>query len=411
MKKVYTGIDIGSDSIKMITAEIFDQKARVLASSSVRSVGVKKGVITDPKMVADSIRLAVKELESMLGLKIEEALVNVSSNGMDVSIVTGESSVEDEVTGEEVTNALKNAVLGRVEEDRELITIQPIVFALDDEMNLQDPKHLKGQELSVKAVMSTVPKQNVKDVLTVMKLAGLKAVDLTFGICGDYASAMTDEMKSQAGAVINIGHDKTEVAILNKGIMIKNEILTVGSKHVDSDICYIYKVDRTRARQLKETFAVASKRYADYNDVVEIEGKDGEKLTINQSEISEIVEARLKQILNLAKKQINLLTKREISYIIITGGISELAGFQYLVEEVLGRTASTLNLTTMGVRHNKYSSVLGMIKYFDQKLELRGKKYSMFQDRKMEEMKTTKKKSNLSSDTVISKVFGHFFEN
>ena len=57
-------------------------------------------------------------------------------------------------------------------------------------------------------------------------------------------------------------------------------------------------------------------------------------ISINQLEISEIVEARLREILKLSKKQINLLTNKEIRYIIVTGGITEIAGFQYLVENV-----------------------------------------------------------------------------
>ena len=179
----------------------------------------------------------------------------------------------------------------------------------------------------------------------------------------------------------------------------------------DHDIKYIYKVDTTTARRLKETFAVASFQYADYNDVTEITGKDTTNLVIRQSEISEVIEARLKQILKMAKKEINSLTKREISYIIITGGISELAGFQFLIDECLGTKAMTLNMTTMGARHNKYSSVLGMIKYFHQKLELRGKKYSMFEDNQIEELQGLKKKTSLASDNIISRCFGHFFDN
>ncbi len=410
VKKIYTAIDIGSDSIKMVTAEMIGTKAHVLASSSVRSVGVKNGWITDPNMAANSIKLALKEMESMLGTKVEQAIVNVPTEDIEITIVMGQIEIEEEVTNDDVVKVLKDALLGQVEEHRELITIYPISFTLDDKENIKDPKGMLGSHLEVKAVIATVPRQSVRQVLSTMKLCNIEVVDMAFGVSGDYAEVRNKTIDSQVGAIVNIGFDKMEVSVLNKGIMIKNQILSLGSKSVDHDIRYIYKVDQMTARKLKETFAVATKRYADYNDVIEIESKNQEKLVINQSEISEIVEARLKEILNLAKKQINLLTKREISYIIITGGISELAGFQYLVEDVLGRRATTLNMTTMGVRHNKYSSVLGMIKYFDQKLELRGQEYSMFQDSKIEEMKATKKK-NMSSESTLSKVFGHFFEN
>lgn len=410
--KFYTGIDIGSDSIKIVVSEFVDHKTNILAATSVRSVGVKKGLIVDPNMVMQSLKLALKEIEEMLGIKIKDAIVNVPIDEVEFTILGGTVAISDgEVTGEDVTNVLKDALLGQEKEDRELVTISPIGFRVDDSENVKDPKGLAGKELEVKAVTTTIPKRNLQQVLSIMQECNINVVDVTFGAVGDYAVIQNKDFDSKVGAIINVGSEKTEVSVFNKGIMIKNEIIPIGSKNVDRDLCYIYKIDQMTARKLKETFAVASKQYADHFDVIEIEGKDQEKLVINQSEISEFVESRLKEILNLAKKQINLLTKREISYIIITGGISELAGFQYVVENYLGRSAITLNMTVMGVRHNKYSSVLGMMKYFDQKLELRGKQYSMLEEEKVEELRSTKKKSNVSHDTVINKVFGHFFEN
>ncbi|MDE5587042.1 MAG: hypothetical protein K2I72_01570, partial [Bacilli bacterium] len=104
-----------------------------------------------------------------------------------------------------------------------------------------------------------------------------------------------------------------------------------------------------------------------------------------------------------------ILTNREISYIIITGGISELAGFQYVVENVFDRRATTLDIRTMGVRNNMYSSAFGMIKYFYYKLESRGKTYSMFNESQAEELVSTNRKmSGMANDSIIHKVFGYF---
>ena len=44
---------------------------------------------------------------------------------------------------------------------------------------------------------------------------------------------------------------------------------------------------------------------------------------------------------------------------------------------MFGAMAKVCNITTMGIRHNKYSSVLGVVKYFNDKLALRGKDYNM----------------------------------
>ena len=118
-------------------------------------------------------------------------------------------------------------------------------------------------------------------------------------------------MDKSLGAVINIGSDKIDVSIFNKGIIIKEENIDLGSKNIDKDISYIYGVDLTTSRTLKENFAVCSRRYADVNDVLEIETKSGDKIIINQYEISEVVESRVVELLKLAKKQINNLTKEK----------------------------------------------------------------------------------------------------
>ena len=70
------------------------------------------------------------------------------------------------------------------------------------------------------------------------------------------------------------------------------------------------------------------------DEPVIVEDKNGDKIKINQFSASEIVMSRLEEILNLAKKQINLLTKKQISYIIITGGVTETAEFKNIVDYI-----------------------------------------------------------------------------
>ena len=47
MKNIYTSIDIGSDTIKVVTCELYHNKLNLLAASSVKSKGIKKGLIID----------------------------------------------------------------------------------------------------------------------------------------------------------------------------------------------------------------------------------------------------------------------------------------------------------------------------------------------------------------------------
>jgi len=411
MKKIYTGIDFGSNYIKVVVAEVIGKCFHVLAHSIVKSKGIKKGIIIDSDETVKSLKIAIKEVEESLGVKIDQAIVNVSSSGVIFDIVDGNIDVKNDekiITAKEVTNVFQDAVIGKIKEGYELITIMPIAFAIDQN-KVDSPLLLEGENLAVKAVIASVPKENVYPVTEVLKRCDIEMVDVTFGIVGDYFEARTKELDNTVSAIINIGYDTTEVAVFNKGIMIKCDKLPVGSRHVDKDIAYGYNIKRGQAAYLKEKFAVSNTRYASGNDIIDFKNQNGDKVRISQIEISEIIEARLKEILKLAKKQINILTNREISYIILTGGITELAGFQYNVENIFERGTSTLNIETMGIRNNMYSSSIGMLKYFDRKIEIRGKTYSMFNDKKIVDITSTKKKLlDNSDDTILKKIFKNF---
>lgn len=411
MRKIYTGIDLGSDSIKIVVASKKEDRFVVLATSSSKSQGIHKGQITNTKDAVASLKKCILETEDMLGVKLKKAIVCVPTENASITIATGEVNVEDQtsITGDDIGRVLKEAVTGKLSEEEELITAMPIHFKVGEEL-VKDPKKMKGDTLEIKTVIATLPKEPLYRLLEVVRLAGIETVDVAFQTTGDYFQVRNDRIDSEVGAIVNIGYEKTDVSIFNKGIMIKNATIPIGSRFVDKDISYVYKLEEETARKLKEEFATAVTRYADTNDVCEVSLEDGTSKEIEQPELSKVVESRVYEILKLVKKEVKALTNREISYIIITGGLSELAGFQYAVEDILERKARICNIKTMGVRHNKYSSVIGLLEYYDDKLKLRGKNESMFTSLDVD-LLLKEKKQEVSNDHIVSKVFGHFFDN
>ena len=47
MRHIYTSIDLGSDTIKAVTCELYNGKLNLLSSSTIKSTGIRKGVIVD----------------------------------------------------------------------------------------------------------------------------------------------------------------------------------------------------------------------------------------------------------------------------------------------------------------------------------------------------------------------------
>lgn len=408
--QLITSLDVGNEEIKVIVASAFNNKCNVLASTSIRSSGIKKNTIYNEKKLRDSIKLAIAKTEEKIGMKIREIILLIPSNTVKMTIETGLVDIKDNIVrGSDIKRALADAKKDTFDDTRELVSVLPISFTVDDNISVSNPIGEEGNKLFVKAVVSTSLKSEIYPLISIVSSLGISIVDIVHKSQADYYTVSNNSLDRKLGCVINLGGDVTTVSIFNKGIMIKNSYIPLGSSSVDKDISFVYKVDIKTARHLKETFALAVPRYADKYDSVDVVTLENKSITVTQSEISKVIESRLNEILKLAKNEINRLTKREISYIIVVGGISELAGFNYIVEDVLSRNASCLDMQQMGARHNKYTSAFGAIKYFYKKCLLTEEDISMFPQDVVETFLSPKKR-NTGSENIVSKFLHHFYD-
>lgn len=413
MKHIFSSIDIGSDTVKIVVCELYNNKLHLLAASSVKSKGIKKGLITNVNDATVSIKKAFNEVESMLGIKIKKVIASVPSYFAEFTKISGEVKITDEdgiVSSDDVVNLFQVAMKDRLKQHQEMVTIMPIDFKLDDTEGISVPIGLVGRNLKTRAILASVPRKNIYSVVSILDSIGIEVVDVMLGSIGDIYSYKTKELESKVGAVINIGSETTTVSLYNKGIVVKNSVIGLGGKSIDNDIAYMYKIDLKEATKIKEKFALAHKKHASTSDFYEVESATGENIKISQYEVSEIVESRIEEILELGKKEINILTNREVEYIIITGGVSNMAHIEYVADEIFNKKAIIGNIRLVGLRNNIYSTAFGNIIYFINKLKLKGKSYTMVGSSDMEDLSSVRKNTtNTSNETMLERVFGYFF--
>lgn len=412
MKHVYTSIDIGSDSIKIVVSELFHGKLNLLAASSVKSKGIKKGLIVDGKQASISLKKALDDIEQMLGIKIKRVIATIPNYFSEFIIIKGSIDLnpEMEINGQDIVKVFQEAMKSKTVENKQMVTVIPIDFTVDNELGIKDPKGKHGNKLSTRSVMVVTPKKNILSVVSLLENAGLEVIDVSLNSIGDISSIKDKVVKEKVGAVINIGHETTSVSLFNKGIIVNNSMISVGGKNIDNDIAYIYKLKPNDARIVKENFALAHKKHASKTDYYEITNKLEEDIKINQFEVSEVVQARLEEILVLARKEINVLTNREVDYILITGGTSSMNNFSIIAEDVLGEKARVTDVHLIGLRNNKFSAAVGNIAYFISKQKLKGKYFSLVSREDMDTLSSTKKNLiNISNESMLGKVFGYFF--
>ena len=258
--------------------------------------------------------------------------------------------------------------------------------------------------------MISVPKKNIYSVIGVLSGAGLEVVDITISGLADYYQVRNKKLDKKVGAIINLGHETTNVSVINNGKIMNTETIQLGGINIENDIAYVFGTNIIDARKIKEKFALCNKRFINLNETYELTNNIGENIKLNQLEVTEVVQSRLAEILKLARKQISLLTKRNIDYIVITGGLTEIKSFKNLVYEILGKDVIIYLMDVIGIRDNKYTTVLGMIKAFHDKMLIRGKEYSMVSTEDIE-LLLTPDDNKKNEKPVVSKIFKGFIRN
>ncbi len=411
MKHIYTSLDIGSDSIKIVVCELYKNKLNLLACASYKSKGIKKGLIVDVDAASSSIRGAIMQIENILGVKIDKVIASVPSYLAEYSVIKAVIDVPSKiVTKKDILDVIDKAIASKTLEDKEVVTALPVDFKLDNGISIKDPLNMETQKLGVRAVLVTTPKKNIYSVVGLLESMNITTVDISTNGIGDFYAFKNKEITKGVSAIINIGSEITNISLYNRGIIVKSSIINMAGKNIDKDISYMYKTDRETSENLKIHFALAHKHNASTSDMCDIKTSLDDELRINQFEISEVVSSRIEEILNLAKKELNILTSKKIDYIIITGGTSNMADIEYVASDVFGKDIRIGNIRLVGIRDNKYSSCVGNVVYFISKLKLKGQDYLMFSADDISRLSSIRKSyQEIDNEKMLGNLMEYFY--
>lgn len=305
---------------------------------------------------------------------------------------------------------MQASVKGNIPREMELITVMPIMFKVDDQKTRM-PKGMKGESLTVRSVVVSTMKKDIYLAAKCLEKCGVEVIDIMLPSIGSYFAHNNETTDADTGVVVDVGHDTIKLAVFNKGIIINNLVMNIGGKNVIDDISFVYKLNEKDSSNLSYSLALANKKNAKESEREVIVNNLGEKIVVNQYELTEVVMSRLHEMLNMAKNQINYLTKKEISYIIIVGGLSEFKDISLSVESVFGKNASIGRIMVVGARDNKYSSCIGMIRYFKEQLVFKESEFSIMSEEEIDSIVYGKGHKNPSGESILGKVFGIFFDN
>jgi type IV pilus assembly protein PilM len=236
-KKTTVALDIGSGLIKLVvvTHGVGDPVLTKVAYTSVVDDAIVEGEIMDPGIVAD----AIKGLLASAGVKTKQVVIAVG--GRDVIIKKIQMDRMKEADAREVI---------RWEAE------QHVPFDMENvELDFQilDPE---GEGLQMTVLLVAAKRELVENKVALLAEAGLtpSVIDVdAFALHNAFEINYPDEMRGVVG-LVNIGHEMTNINILEDGIPVLTRDLPVGTRRFREDIQRERGLSAEEADQLLQGF-------------------------------------------------------------------------------------------------------------------------------------------------------------
>jgi len=218
-KKTTVALDIGSGLIKLVvvTHGSGDPVLSKVAYTSVVDDAIVEGEIMDPGIVADAIR----GLMASAGVKTKQVVIAVG--GRDVII---KKIQMDRMTEAEARSVIRWEAEQHVPFDMENVEL---------DFQILDPE---GEGLQMTVLLVAAKRELVENKVSLLAEAGLapSIIDVdAFAIHNAFEINYPDEMRGVV-ALVNIGHEMTNVNILEDGIPVLTRDLPLGTRRFREDM-------------------------------------------------------------------------------------------------------------------------------------------------------------------------------
>ncbi|EFI84460.1 Cell division protein FtsA [Listeria grayi] len=421
--EIYVSLDIGTSSVKVIIAEMANERLNIIGVGESPSQGIKKGIIIDIDKTVDSIKKAISQAERMVGVEISQVIVGIVSNQVHLEPCHGIvaiSSENNEITDDDVWNVMDAAQVVSLAPDREIISTIPDQFIVDGFSGITDPRRMIGVRLEMEGTLVTGSKTILHNTLRCVERAGLEVTDIVLQPLAEASISLSEDDKEFGTALINVGAGTTTISVFEQGKLTYTNVLSVGGENISKDLSLGLNTSTANAEQVKVEHG-----YAFYDDASadEVVGVDvigsNQKQHFTQLEVADIIEARMEEIFQLVINDLASVGKSNLpgGYVITGGGVA-VPGSIDLAGKVFASHVRLASPDYIGVREPRFTTAVGLIQSAYEQALVEGRDVSS----KPQELTETeqantsapkpkpKKSDNEKVSTKVKNFFGAFFE-
>ncbi|MFC3931389.1 cell division protein FtsA [Streptococcus dentapri] len=364
----FTGLDIGTSSIKVLVAEWVDGQMNVIGVSNVPSSGVKDGIIVDIEAAATSIKEAVEQAEEKAGISIDKVNVGLPANLLQIEPTQGMIPViteSKEIKDEDIERVVQSALTKSITPEREVISLVPEEFIVDGFQGIRDPRGMMGIRLEMRGLIYTGPSTILHNLRTTVERAGISVETIIITPLSLAKSVLNEGEREFGATVIDMGGGQTTVASMRAQELQYTNIYPEGGDFVTKDISKVLQTSIQTAEALKFNFGTADLTEASQTETAQVEcvGSD-EPVEISERYLSEIITARVRHIFDRVKQDLERGRLLDLpGGIVLVGGAAMLPGVVELAQEVFGTQVKLHIPNQVGIRNPMFANVISLVEY------------------------------------------------
>lgn len=322
-KNITVGIDLGSHLVKVMVVEHLKERdkktSRIIGTGKAEARGIKNGYINEPDEVVRSIVKSVREAEHRSGIKIRQATLAVGGISLESKLAKGTSIIsraDNEVSGLDVQNAVRESEQGLKLLNRHVIDSIPYIYRLDGKDLYSRPEGLRGVKLEVTSLFVTCINQHLEGLVNSVNNAGVDVVDVIAAPLASSVAILTNQQKTAGCILVDIGAETISLSVFEDGDIISIKVLPIGGMDITKDLALGLKITLDEAEKIKKG---------------EITGN------FDQKDVSEIMEARVTEFFEIIQKFLKKINKdgRLAGGAVIVGGATNNEMTERLAKNIL----------------------------------------------------------------------------
>lgn len=341
--------DIGSDTVKVIVGQTApDGNLSISGMGTCPTAGFAKGVITDNRRLAETIRQAVDCAAEAAGTS---GPIYLGISGIFVDFQRCRGSVapasRQGITAEDIENCHGAAVLMGVRPEQRALHTIPLGYRLDGRPESALPLGQQASRLEVDMCVVTADSYVVENLLGALHGVGIQPA----GIFANVITGSTYLAGDTSCLIIDMGDGTTELSNCDGGLK-SAAILPLGGIYITQDIAQALSVNMEQAKSIKRYYAGLDGSLRGRNVTLDLGECGVSGVQVEYDFLHTVIESRVEEIVDLIHAEIRSGGFGAVRTVIFTGGCVRLPSVARRLEAVLSADVIIASLDKVSPEYN-----------------------------------------------------------